>query len=310
MSYYKGSKCPYCNREFTETDDIVVCPECGTPHHRECYREHGKCANDTRHNEGFSWLPEGGTVNEKVGCGTDSAQQCPRCGCVNYDNATVCQQCGAPLAGNYGNVPSNPSPFVAQPSNDEGRYLNSSETLDNHPVKDWAMFISKNVGYYLYTFKSQDVRHSKFAFTWSALLFAPIYFLYRKVWWAGIAALVSNILFNMPSTVLMFLTTNSEFLGLDYAAWYSIATFSSFALVASRVAWSIFAAYIYRCDARKKMDKLRKLYSNDSDYSLALKNKGGVSLAAAIGIPVALSILASIVLYFSGLDLFAVNFYY
>ena len=26
-----GSKCPYCNKIFTEADDIVVCPECGTP---------------------------------------------------------------------------------------------------------------------------------------------------------------------------------------------------------------------------------------------------------------------------------------
>ena len=29
--------------------DIVVCPECGTPHHRKCYIENGKCANADKH---------------------------------------------------------------------------------------------------------------------------------------------------------------------------------------------------------------------------------------------------------------------
>ena len=31
MDFYKY-KCPVCNKQFKEGDDIVVCPECGTPH--------------------------------------------------------------------------------------------------------------------------------------------------------------------------------------------------------------------------------------------------------------------------------------
>jgi len=34
----------------------VVCPDCGTPHHRSCYAENGGCANAARHDEdGFEW---------------------------------------------------------------------------------------------------------------------------------------------------------------------------------------------------------------------------------------------------------------
>ena len=36
MSNYTGCKCPVCQQPFTETDDIVVCPECGAPYHRAC----------------------------------------------------------------------------------------------------------------------------------------------------------------------------------------------------------------------------------------------------------------------------------
>ena len=46
---YTNYKCPVCNNQFTEDDDIVVCPECGTPHHRECYIQNGECANTDKH---------------------------------------------------------------------------------------------------------------------------------------------------------------------------------------------------------------------------------------------------------------------
>lgn len=46
---YINYKCPVCNNQFTEDDDIVVCPECGTPHHRECYIQNGICANADKH---------------------------------------------------------------------------------------------------------------------------------------------------------------------------------------------------------------------------------------------------------------------
>lgn len=46
---YSDYKCPVCNNQFTEEDDVVVCPECGTPHHRECYIQNGKCFNEEKH---------------------------------------------------------------------------------------------------------------------------------------------------------------------------------------------------------------------------------------------------------------------
>ncbi len=46
---YINYKCPVCNNRFTEEDDVVVCPECGTPHHRECYIKNGQCFNKDKH---------------------------------------------------------------------------------------------------------------------------------------------------------------------------------------------------------------------------------------------------------------------
>lgn len=83
MLNFSGSKCPYCGEVFKDGDDIAVCPECGTPHHRACYKEHGKCANEARHAEGFVWSPDPGALKAAGG-----SQVCPVCGYPNADAAT------------------------------------------------------------------------------------------------------------------------------------------------------------------------------------------------------------------------------
>ena len=45
MSNYLGSKCIMCGQEFKENDDIVVCPDCGTPYHRAVSYTHLKNNN-------------------------------------------------------------------------------------------------------------------------------------------------------------------------------------------------------------------------------------------------------------------------
>lgn len=47
-------KCPVCDKQFKKGDDVVVCPECGTPHHRECYEKEGHCHFADRHGADFS----------------------------------------------------------------------------------------------------------------------------------------------------------------------------------------------------------------------------------------------------------------
>ena len=104
MNNYLNSECPYCGKKFTENDDIVVCPDCGTPHHRGCYKEHGVCANNELHG-GFEWkssseprTPENKGGNEQK---FDSFA-CPNCGGMNPSGTKFCSNCGAPLSSEHG----------------------------------------------------------------------------------------------------------------------------------------------------------------------------------------------------------------
>ena len=58
MTRYTGNHCPVCEQAFTDTDDIVVCPDCGTPYHRDCWKKVGACMHRSEHAAGFEWQPE------------------------------------------------------------------------------------------------------------------------------------------------------------------------------------------------------------------------------------------------------------
>ena len=76
MTRYTGNHCPVCEQAFTDEDDIVVCPDCGTPYHRACWQKVGACMHKSEHAAGFEWQPEFGPEAEKA---TQEAT-CPNCG--------------------------------------------------------------------------------------------------------------------------------------------------------------------------------------------------------------------------------------
>ncbi|MCL1831829.1 MAG: hypothetical protein FWG45_02825 [Oscillospiraceae bacterium] len=49
MSKFAGVKCAACVEVFKDGDDVVVCPDCGTPHHRDCYAQNGGCVHIENH---------------------------------------------------------------------------------------------------------------------------------------------------------------------------------------------------------------------------------------------------------------------
>lgn len=59
MNEYLGCECSVCRKPFAAGDDIVVCPECGTPYHRACYEAAGGCVHEAQHAAGYAWRAAG-----------------------------------------------------------------------------------------------------------------------------------------------------------------------------------------------------------------------------------------------------------
>lgn len=143
---YTNEQCPVCKKIFTDSDDVVVCPECGTPHHRQCYKNNGGCANENKHDENFVWqktisdpvvpnrsepqqpqtaftpfgsfnrsgnnMQNGGSAdaNERSNTKSDGHKVifCPNCGKENPAEEPVCLNCSARLY----NTQNGGKPFV------------------------------------------------------------------------------------------------------------------------------------------------------------------------------------------------------
>lgn len=82
MEDYIGKICPYCKAEIKGGDEVMVCPECGIPHHAACWNENGGCTTfgcKEQHYEERHTYPADVCSN----CGTplrDGQVFCPKCG--------------------------------------------------------------------------------------------------------------------------------------------------------------------------------------------------------------------------------------
>ncbi len=238
---YIGEKCPVCGEVFTAEDDIVVCPECGTPHHRACYAVENKCANAAEHSTGKKW--------ERSDAEKENVRICPVCHFQNSRSALNCQRCGTELKDIEpvrqedifsGEREQRREPFVmpeelADPIKFLG--LDEKEDMGGATMKEVSDFVGVNTFYYLPRFKRIKDDGLKPSFNFISLIFPSLYFASRKMWlWAVIAAFL-GILFNLPANLLIygkdmsvefgkFVTDNKQMissiseicLGLDMAA--------------------------------------------------------------------------------------------
>lgn len=91
---YTNQICDGCGKPFEEDDDIVVCPECATPQHRECYNKNSACVNEHKHGEDYSW--QGEVTNTPAIPDTEEKVKkipCPNCGYENPEGSEYCKQC-------------------------------------------------------------------------------------------------------------------------------------------------------------------------------------------------------------------------
>ena len=103
MPDYTNTVCPVCGQAFSPEDDVVVCPLCGAPHHRACYKRNGRCAYAADHGTPRQWTPP-------VSRGDEDARICGNCGTANPPGADVCACCGYHI-----DQPLPPDPAERQP---------------------------------------------------------------------------------------------------------------------------------------------------------------------------------------------------
>ncbi len=203
---YIGNKCPVCDRYFHIDDDIVVCPECGTPSHRECYLQNGKCANYDKHAEGYDFQQDI-KDNEPQDSG-EGLTFCKKCGAKNSDGAFFCTKCGGTLhetnnaqqgnpyqnangTQNYNQPPFHNSAAPNVILFDPLAGVNPGADLgDGVTVGEAAKFVKTSTPYFITVF-NQIKNFAKSRFNFCGMFFGGGYLLFRKMYKLG--AIITSI---------------------------------------------------------------------------------------------------------------------
>lgn len=171
MSIFENQQCPVCNREFVDDDVIVVCPECGTPHHRECYDLIGHCVNKGLHKAGYDYTAEfkqQKEMEEKTASESANEYYQPQ-----NDNSAE-----------DANPNSIPNPFSIPDI--DAKFENDREKISGEDVGDIAAAVRINADKYIPKFKKLEAKNGKLGWNWSAFFFGSFYLLHRKMYQFGI----------------------------------------------------------------------------------------------------------------------------
>lgn len=198
---YTGECCPVCNENFRAEDDIVVCPLCGTPHHRECYKKNGECAHNEKHSEGYRW------VHKPVA---------PPPSPENTENPVPPFNPYANQGETHNSRDAASTIFWGTQQNPFDAY--PKELAEGVTTEEAAEFVQMNAFKYLQNFFYQ--KSGKKTFNWAAFLFAPYWFFYRKMNKIGIIfmAVMLGI-----STLLSIPNASTDFINdmYEWSAKYS-----------------------------------------------------------------------------------------
>lgn len=311
---YTGEKCAACGEVFTDTDDVVVCPECGSPHHRECYKAENKCANSDYHAEGKKWKRENDISDTLNNHAVQQAPVCPFCHFKNQPGESHCVRCGTELDNNSAENREQsftPEEIVGKIMENEPditqTYLgfNPNEDLGGATVKEVSQYVRSNTIYYIPIFKRIKDTGAKFSFNLTCLIFPYAYFANRRMWgWAILSAIVM-VLLGLPAAILSMPSHMEGVEGVEQVisivhAHKNILTdlsnICSFLEIIARAGFCMLGNFIYYKHVMRSLKKLRTECGGTMNPELIIA-EGGVK-------PMNILFIFLIMLCFSGFALY------
>ncbi|MEG0570753.1 MAG: RING finger protein [Oscillospiraceae bacterium] len=294
MNKYQGLVCPICEKPLDDGNEVVVCPQCGAPYHKDCVVKKGACIFVELHAQGKSWQPENAKTIDEDKIDGKAPCRCSRCGTINPVDGLFCQVCGNQLnkkddSQNTDEKEKQSFPNVPPFANFEMPYnpfttpfggVGAQEEIDGLPAKDLAIFVGKSSHYYIPKFK-QISKDKTSVVNWSAFFFQGGFFLYRKMYALGIVYLLFTLLLKIPSSILMFnnigVSLGTAPLAIDMKSMAVLELTCSFIAIAVRIVMSLFANKLYKRSCYKKINKIRALNLTQSEYYQSITKKGSVA---------------------------------
>lgn len=303
MGKFQNVNCPICDEPLENGTDIVICPVCGAPYHKGCIGKTGECVYQELHERGEVWGKPETEPQPQQEVQSSEEKKCSRCGTKNPSNCLFCEICGNSLSqtqqepcyhpsgmsGQYQQNSSQPDtntqrPFqmgVNQFSSPFGN-VKPDDTINEIPVKDMAIFVGQNTQYFLPKFKLQETNPQAVSFNFASFIFAPYYFIYRKMFLWGFILMAVMGLLALPSTLISFDQIRMSFdksakAFFDAEKLGNIANVCSFVLIVLRVSCGLFTNRLYEHFCINKIKKIKQQQEDHNEYVQQLTRCGSVS---------------------------------
>ena len=267
MLEYQGQPCMICGKAFAEDDDIVTCPECGTPYHRACYQAAGACVNTALHESGGSWVIERRREIAEEQRAEKRAEQAAQA--EERERGEMPKMLNGSL---YDGVRLNPyDPCVG---------LDPEETLDGATMREVAEFVGTNRFYYLPLFRLMKQTGRKFSFNLICLFFPHFYFANRKMWLLTISSMLLELVLSIPRSLVYLY----EQLGIT-VSWANV-TSDSFARISSActiigffvsIFWCLFANYLYYRHTVRRIRSIKRAAGSEAAMHDRIQTEGGTN---------------------------------
>lgn len=295
MSRFTDKLCPVCRVRFTDNSDVVVCPECGTPHHRACYAKTDSCGISEYHAVGFSWngkLPDEDrfTSSQTAGDHTDSHH-------AEYpsDSSASHVHIDIPEIKNVGDGA--PDPYFELYRHIRSVTDDDVRGADGVSGKELCHFAGRSLMHYAQAFalfrtgvyKNGTKQPVKVFLNFCAGFFMPIHQFYRRMDLLGIALLLLSAVTALPEILLYYDAEYSSIVFTEATTTLlnALAVLANFINLAATMLLCVFGDYIYYKFCVKRIKKIRASYDDGKaeGYYAALTERGSPSkLRIVIGI--------------------------
>lgn len=295
----ENKQCQICKGYLFEDDDVVICPECGAPHHRDCWQSLGHCGVEQDHGTERQYDKLAAAKKDIIDDEPTSSKTCPHCKRESRSEGNFCPYCGQPYSANprnahaFGNG-AGPAFVGGMPFNSEfyGGIPKSSK-IEDVTVEHLGKFVGNNAHRYIPKFATLN-KQNKGSWNWAAFLSPAAWCLSRKMYLYGafifliiLAAGICNYPFLVEYSKLLAELGESAKYGTYNLISQNLDKFSLMSLIMlfagsginliTRILVARFGDWMYRGIA---IEKVKKITSNPEvdDVDVTLASAGSVSI--------------------------------
>ena len=272
MKIDENMLCPVCKAKLF-TDEVAFCPECGAPHHKQCYLKLGHCAYEEFHGTENQWQPPQEQPEEEQQV-VEQTQQAPA---------------PQPVVVEQQNTQQNPF-FVANG-------IDKDEDIGGVKAEDIAKFVGYNALRYIKVFRKFATRKTKVNWNWLAFFLPEFWLVSRKCYPQAILTAFYTVLHSFIYTKA---TENAEFMAalqsgvVTENVWgiCKILLLTSVISLLINLFFGLFGDYIYK---KRVYSTIEQMKQEGKVSEMDFVQKGGANLMLPLLMYFAINVLTFII---------------